>query len=322
MEVSVLLLTYKPNREKLFFSLNQIVKQKDVDMEIVISDDGSECNYYNEIVDFLEQRNIRNYKLIDNKENVGTVKNYIKALESATGKYVMATSPGDMLFDEYVLHDFFLYAEKQKCSICFGNAIYYNKIDKRINLTKQICSPKFPDVYKKETDIFDLKLNFYFEGYINGAVMFRDRIVALCHAKEVVKYSKYVEDTTTNAWALMEGTKILYYDRNMVWYEYGTGISTQEKNHTWTKIVKQDVVRTICALQKKYKSDKVLKAVKKQLTIQNAILRKVILTILYPKISLEIMKNRKREIRYSDVSEEYRKMLEKIMEEDSDYASN
>lgn len=322
MEVSVLLLTYKPHREELFFSLNQIVKQKNVDMEIIISDDGSECNYFKEIADFFEQRKIYNYKLIENQKNEGTVKNYIKALENATGKYVMSTSPGDMLFDEYVLHDFFSYAEKQKCSICFGNAIYYNRKDEKINLVKQVCSPKFPDVYKKETDIFDLKLNFFFEGYINGAAMFNDRIVALHHAREVVKYSKYVEDTTTNAWALMEGIKILYFDRDMVWYEYGTGISTQEKNHTWTKIVKQDVIKTICKLQKEYKSDAVLKAVKKQLMIENSILRKIILVVLHPKLSLKIMKNRKREIRYSEVSEEYKKKLEKIMEEDSEYAGN
>ena len=54
-----------------------------------------------------------------------------------------------------------------------------------------------------------------------------------------MNYSVYVEDRTTLAYALIHNVDVQYLDRNISWYEYGTGISTN-KESKWQKITQED----------------------------------------------------------------------------------
>ena len=47
--VSVIVLTYNPDREKLFATLNSIIIQENIDIEIIVSDDGSMHTYFSDI---------------------------------------------------------------------------------------------------------------------------------------------------------------------------------------------------------------------------------------------------------------------------------
>ena len=57
IDVSVVLVTYNSEWEKVRITLLSILKQKNVSMQIVIDDDGSEKTYDKEIDELLSQYN-------------------------------------------------------------------------------------------------------------------------------------------------------------------------------------------------------------------------------------------------------------------------
>ena len=52
VEVSVLVLTYNSNLDKLIDTVKSVIDQRGVSLEIVISDDGSKVKHFDELKDF------------------------------------------------------------------------------------------------------------------------------------------------------------------------------------------------------------------------------------------------------------------------------
>ena len=63
-DVSALILTYNPNFEKLIYTLNSFMLQKNIKLQIVIADDGSNKDYFNEIRQYFKERDFGDYKLM------------------------------------------------------------------------------------------------------------------------------------------------------------------------------------------------------------------------------------------------------------------
>ncbi|MBQ3566546.1 MAG: glycosyltransferase, partial [Oscillospiraceae bacterium] len=126
ISVSVIVATYNFNMLKTVATLNSIIHQKNVSIEIIIADDGSgNSDELDSLNGYFEKNNITNFKIIKNKENQGTVKNLLSGLNTSVGKYIYFISPGDCLFDDMVLSDFFEFCEKRNSKIAFGNAVSY-----------------------------------------------------------------------------------------------------------------------------------------------------------------------------------------------------
>lgn len=238
-QVSVLVLLYKPQIEKVFYTLSAIIKQKNIDFEVIISDDGSEKDYFSQIKEYLEKANFKDYILTKCKKNMGTVENYNNALLNASGEYVFATSPGDILFDDMVLSDLYHFARSNDSLITFGNAVYYNCESNKINfITSQQNYPPRPSIFDGKHSAFMEESALFFGGVILGATFFRERNNAVKYLEKIRGLSKYVEDNTCTFIAVAEGIRIRYYDRQMVWYEYGSGISTDGTSQSKSLLAK------------------------------------------------------------------------------------
>lgn len=242
-QISVIVLTYNPNEIKLRQTLSSIAAQKEVSFELIIGDDGSARKDFTFLPDFLKKLDIENYRLLDHKENRGTVQNCIAGIQAATGKYVFLTSPGDLLFDPFVLRDFYQFAESNHAQLCFGNAVFYGNAEQTPVLTRTIGKPAQPKLYAPENTLQTINTAFFGGNWIIGASYFRTRELALHTMTQIADTAKYMEDTTSTAVALAEGHRISYYDRNMIWYEDGTGVSTGG-NDKWDRILRQDVLRS------------------------------------------------------------------------------
>lgn len=250
-QISVIVLTYNPNEIKLRQTLAAVAAQKDISLEIIIGDDGSAQKDFSFLPDFMKELKVENYLLVDNQENRGTVQNCFDAIKVATGRYVFLTSPGDFLFDSYVLRDFYQFAEKNNAKLCFGNAVFYAKGEGKPKLTRKVGRPEIPMVYSPGKSLKAINTAFFGGSWIIGASYFRERELALETLKQIADTAKYVEDTTSTAAALAEGYRICYYDRNVIWYEDGTGVSTGG-NDKWNRILRQDLKKSFEKLKKQY----------------------------------------------------------------------
>ena len=229
MEVSVIVLSYNSMRNKMLATLKSIICQVDINYEVIIADDGSVdfCKEY--IVELLKDSGV-DFCIIDNIYNEGTILNLKHAVEKAKGDYIYTISPGDMLYDEKTLADLVSYARKHnEYSFFFGRPIFYSNIENNL-VVYNIKAPIFPEVYlpyKGETNI--KKIAFHAGETPIGASYFRKKDLFLKYLDLAVYKVRYLEDYSTSSFYIFEGKDLCFIDRNVVWYEYGTGISNNIK---------------------------------------------------------------------------------------------
>ena len=238
IQVSVIILTYKPNLQKLIRTVKSVISQKNVVQEIIVSDDGSENDYFPDLKKLFHDYGIENYYLNKNKSNIGTVKNIISGMSKARGKYVHLISPGDMFYDDYVIKDFFDFSEINTSKITFGQHLCYFEDSNNV-IIKGDDKPSNLDVYNKKYT--DYKTSFLLGDFLVGPTYFRDKNTLSELLSDISDCSKYVEDTTTTIFALAKNIKIHYYPRKVIWYEKGFGIS-QGIGNGWGKKVEDDVI--------------------------------------------------------------------------------
>lgn len=252
IQVSIIVATYNPDPCKLRATLNAAVKQREIEFEIIVTDDGSAQKDFSWLPDYFEINGIKQYSVIENPVNIGTVANILAGVRVAKGEYIFLTSPGDLLFDENVLRDFYAFAKDGNYKLCFGNAVFYSAEAQFPQITRKYGIPCRPQLYLPTSPWG--KLNFFCGDWVIGASYFRERESARIYLEEVGNICKYVEDTTSTAYAFANCMKLYYNDRNMVWYEDGTGVSTS-KSEKWNGILLTDIKRAFYKLKKEFPQD-------------------------------------------------------------------
>lgn len=237
--VTVCVLTYNPDWIKFRNTLKSIICQKGVDFDIVISDDGSKNNCFDKAEKYLKENNFSAYCFIANKQNQGTVKNTISALQTIKSKYVKLISPGDFLYDETVLAKFTDFAEKNPAAAYFGNAVYYSTDNSgNIKIYETLHNPidLKPWIERREKKI---RRNYILRrDYILGACFFCNTSIFIDYVKKIDNIVKYAEDFSL-VWEIADSQKVLYYEIPFIFYEYGLGIST-DSSRKWSSILRTD----------------------------------------------------------------------------------
>lgn len=227
MMISVVVTTYNAKWQKLQLTLLSIIKQKNVDVEIVITDDASKEFPEKEINDFFSHYGFSNYKLRKSSINKGTVNNVYGGCEYAEGEYIKLLSPGDCLFDDDTLYKWHKYMMMNDISISFGNPIHYQFINGNITIIRTPNLPRIHKVYEKSINIDSQRLNYLLLGDVaNGASFLVRRSLFLRYLCCLHNKIIYAEDLAYKLMVL-EGVPLHHYLENVVWYESGTGISWQ-----------------------------------------------------------------------------------------------
>ena len=236
MLTSVLLATYNSDWDKTRRTLYSIISQKKTIFELIVCDDGSCSNNFERIELYLNENNFKNYSLIANKKNQGTIKNILSGLAVAKGKYIKPISPGDFFYKEDSLYEIEQFAEKSKCSACFGRAVYYSLEGENITTHAELCNPRDfrPFIHKSSIEI--KKSLLLCGNYILGASLFYkkdDFIEALIFSQQKMRFC---EDIAATFYMAAKNKKInfAYLSSSdskkecipFIWYEQGIGIST------------------------------------------------------------------------------------------------
>ena len=278
MDITVILCTYNPTIEELVITLDSIVNQRDVSFEIVISDDGSKDNHKEFIEQYFLKKNFNNYKLRFGIENKGTVVNIIEGLKNSEGKYIKTIGQGDLLKDELVLHDVVEFMEKKEAKCIFSKMdIFESKNGCMIQ--KNWTIPMFIKPWKGQNSSKIKENVIVFNDQISGASIFFQKEYCFKMMNIMKASTKYMEDLFQYI-ALLEGDKILYFDRACVLYECSGGISNSlnEKsinrmktdknnflNYVFNNYPEDDMVRRRRKIEEieKKKMNKILKIIKK-----------------------------------------------------------
>lgn len=291
-DVSVIVATYNQDLNKLMSTLLSIIVQKGINFEIIVTDDGSQKDYFKEVIVFFERNNFKNYSLIKNEINIGTVNNFYNALIKSNGKYVFFISPGDMLYDENSLFSMFDFAERNKIKICFGDAVYYSNSNNKLKIFKNIHNAPLKSlIYNDDTPFVTQKIGFLWGNYILGVSFFRNRELAIKYIGKIKDYCRYVEDNTSTAFILADNIRIHHLKKHIVWYEYGTGVSTS-KSEKWSKLLEQDFNNCYEKLYNSYIKDNIISAFYHTSKMNKKLSKTIYMVLNHPMILFTILKIR------------------------------
>ena len=259
-DISVIVLTYFPNKEKLLSTIKSILLQKNISHEILIADDGSNTFFKEDIEKLMDEYNFTNYKFVEHSQNQGTVINFYDAVKLSNGEIVKPISPGDYLYSEYTLQRVCEFMKKQNADATFGNLIYYAD-DGGIKVFDK-KDPINDKVYLDYENYNSRKIKF--SDAICGASLFYKTSVLKEFLSQVIGTLIYAEDAITQYFAL-EGKKILKIRDFVVFYEYGSGISTSQPSGS--NRIMDDFIRFYDFLMDKFPKEKYLKNVIKRLDL-------------------------------------------------------
>lgn len=229
--ISVIVLTYNSAFDDIKQTILSILKQKDINFEIILADDGSKENHFEKVKKIFDEFSFMKYQFIGNDKNCGTCKNLYNAIELAKGEYIKPISPQDFLYNEKTLYDWYKFMKEKNVQVSFGNAVYYTRENSIMSIIqRESTQPTQKKLYKinnyeKRKILID---NLILNDCILGAAYLCDRILLKKYLKEIIGHIRLCEDFSYRV-MLLDDINIFLYDVPVIYYCYGTGISSKKK---------------------------------------------------------------------------------------------
>lgn len=241
-DVTVLIVTYNSEYKKLQKTIDSILEQIDIYYQIVIADDGSECDNFDLVKKYFDDRNFTDYVLVSNKDNQGTVKNIVSGLDRANGIYLKTISPGDYLDNELVLTTWINELKNSKRKWSFSNAVFYKSQNGQTFEVAGKHNPIMLSPYKRE-NIKECIWNYVVlgDGALGAATLSETKVFS-DYLEKIKDRVIYAEDMVFRL-MMFEGITPYYYNNKAIWYEYGDGISTNN-NDKWKMRLQNDLKET------------------------------------------------------------------------------
>ena len=219
-------------------TIKSIITQSFDEYELIIADDGSKEKYLDEIEQYLQKNHFERYFFAPSDENVGTVKNILRALEYADGEIVKCIGAGDLFHDENALKIVYTAMKKDQAKWAFGEMAGYC-IENGVIKNKNFFAPleKYP--YKLNQLSLIRKKIIVCHEYISGAAMFFQKNYLYLFLKKIEDCVIYAEDII-QVLIMLEDPNVLYIKDKLILYEIGSGISTTSKGST---LVDKDIDR-------------------------------------------------------------------------------
>lgn len=250
-DISMIVMTFNPDYDKLFQTLYSLIGQKDIRMQIVVTDDGSDNFSKEKVENWFAKKNFTEYTIICNLENRGIVWNVCSALEEVKGKYIKCISPGDYLYNETTLKKLFDYMEKKNSKVCFGKSVFYNVEDDNLkcNVVNK-SNPRNTKPYMDEVQTRLKKNYLLYKDFIVGASLCFETSLVKKYMKKLCSRVIYTEDSVVFLY-IADDIRVDFYDDYIIWYEFGVGISTC-KNAEWAEKLKSDIKNAYTILKEEH----------------------------------------------------------------------
>lgn len=225
--VSIIIISYN-NLDYIFDAINSIIAQDYTNIELIISDDGSEDFDGKTYVDYIEQKNkgnIRNLLIHHNRINVGTVKNINNAIRMAQGSIIKIIAADDAIYNDCVISLFVKYMEDNHSMVLASKIV---TCDEELNI------------------IFDIRYQNVFDNVLRPLLVEGNRkkiLLQLCmgsfipapgifYTKKLFENYGYFDESykLLEDWPMWlqlvkEGCQIDYIDEISVKYRMNVGIS-------------------------------------------------------------------------------------------------
>ena len=128
MEKFTVIVTHYNQMNFIKESVISVLKQSYKNVELIICDDCSKTFDAKKVKEIIEKNNKKNYeyKILQGKKNVGTVKNLNNALKKVTGDYVLFFAADDKLANNRVIENFIREFKDSEKNIITSQCLLYD----------------------------------------------------------------------------------------------------------------------------------------------------------------------------------------------------
>lgn len=264
-DLTVCLVTYNSDWQKVRRTLVSILEQKHVRYELIISDDGSDEDHFEKITKLLESYRFADYRFIKHAKNVGTAGNVYQVYCQAKGMFIRLLGPGDYFTGETQLSQWLDLFQEEELLIAFGDSVYYSYGEGKTRFYRLKNSPRNLWIYRSKRNHGAVRTSYLIlNEFICAAsfIMFHRQLV-LDYSFEIQGKVRYAED---NIFRLMmfDGFEFPYYRYNSCFYEYGSGVSTSGDSR-WRRLIGADCCVTEEIMLERYAADRISSCYQKYL---------------------------------------------------------
>ena len=238
--VSFVVPTYNSGRD-VILTLASITRQSFRDFEVLVTDDGSEPGYVEELKQWISGfPGSETIRLIESPKNRGIVPNIQSAYTHARGRYIKVLSPGDLLYGTDAAEKMLSCIEKSPIPFVVGIQRAY-----RVDSTGSVIDePGFLYPGPGELKIRDHRTAFQVmlrRGFLNGPTFFFEKkfYVENCWLPDQVRFLGDYSMALVLAW---QGFFPSYCESFFVHYQFGSGITTKGSN-SWAAKIREDNIR-------------------------------------------------------------------------------
>lgn len=283
-DITILVAIYNADINKLIHTLYSIIIQKEVGFEIIVCDDGSRIDLTDQIEEFFLKQKFDKYKVVRSEKNVGTVRNLLNGSQYCNSEIVKCISPGDWFSNEFALKKYLDAFKVQNADVVFSDSQYYSHNN---NLTLfNLHAPKLISPYGKK---------YSQKKIIKNLVLCNDFISGAATAYKLNVFTKYLNELTLNNIVYAEdlstlllavdGFKFAYIDEDLIWYEYGTGISFKKSTSVSGLVFKDQQILYSNCLAKRTSNSLVRRCVRGYRYLgktKSILVKKLVRNILFP----------------------------------------
>lgn len=235
--VSVIVLTYR-KFDYLKETINSIFIQDYPNIEIIVSDDGSENYDENFIKSIIKNvpSNISNISIYHHKKNMGIVKNLNFAMRNSKGEYIIRLPADDLFYDINTISKIINFFEENRNAMVVVSkmGLFYDKPDKIIDIWPKKEDEKY---FYSSTEILFKRLAF--RNFIPDPATFYSRKLLEKYGYPYESY-RYLNDYPYYLYLSRNGVKFYFMNKLTIKYRWG-GISTGNSNY----LLIEDKIKTI-----------------------------------------------------------------------------
>ncbi len=241
-KVSVIIASYNPTLERILFTIDSVLNQKDVDYELIITDDASKENYFDVIENYIKPRSNCRYLLLLHEKNQGTVKNILDAVKHASGNYIRTLGVGDAIYGEYSLKEQAEHLKNSGKKWSFGQMLYFSfdELGNR-HFIKHRARPQLVRPYINGKDKICVWNYCVLSDIATGTAILYERQLLQEYLELFQNRVKYTEDYVATLMSY-DGYVGAYYPAPVVCYEFGDSGLTSPTNTKMGKKVYEDIL--------------------------------------------------------------------------------
>lgn len=186
--ISIITCTYK-KFNTIFSTIDSVLQQDYQNIEYIITDDSSDNFPYDEICEYIEkhrEKNLVNYKIIQNKHNMGTVRNLNGAMKNATGKYITVLAGDDIYYSKHSISSIVERMEKNNSNLLTATRLACDDSFEPLHLLPHYLSRKVlnrKNTAKKQHELF---IGGQFYAMASGS--------AMCYRKSFLESDGYFDE--------------------------------------------------------------------------------------------------------------------------------